>query len=885
VSRLLAWLVRLFPAAFRTQFGDDVVEQIRRDYARARSRGVIAALAFALTTAADLFGSAAAERWSAAREQRARSRNAGGGAGWGNPWARDFRQAARAISRSPGFAVTTVLTLALGVGATTAMFSVVYGVLLKPLPFHESDRLVTVLHRGSLENFPILNQGPATYFVALDHHRVFEGIGAWEANRVSITGRGQPENVDVLTVTHATLPLLRVQPVLGRLFVEADDVAGAPLRTILTYGYWQRRFGGASDAIGQTIRVDGTPAEVIGVLPPSFRFLDEEPALLLPLHVDRADAFHIEFDFQVLGRLKPGITLSQASEDMARWLTFLPAVYDPLELRPHVLPLVAHATGVVARVLWVLLAAVGLVLLIACANAANLFLVRAEGRQQELAIRAALGASRGRIARVLLSESILLGIVSGAVGLALAQGAIGLLRRMAPIDLPRVDDIAIDVNVLVFTLAVSVMSGLLFGLVGVQRFGTPGAATLKEGGRWASDGVRRHRTRNALVVAQVALSLTLLIVSGLMIRTFIALRQVEPGFTQPAQVQTFRVALPETEVPDEGQFARTLERIAGSLAAVPGVLSVGLSSSITMDGEDNGNPLYIEDALVERPPLRRFKNAGPGYFETMGISLVAGRSFTWTETHERRPVIMISETLAREYWQEPARAVGQRVRGTFDDTPWREIIGVVGDERDDGLAHPPTPIVYWPLVNERYVQRTIAYAVRSNRVGTQAFMRELEEAVWTVDADLPLASVQTLEQIQASSMAQTSFAVVMLAIAGSVALLLGAIGIYGVIAYIASQRTREIGIRIALGARVGDVPRMFVAHGARLTAAGIAIGLAVAAALTRIISALLFGVEPIDPMTYIAVSGAMAGVALYATWLPARRAARVDPMVTLRTDV
>jgi putative ABC transport system permease protein len=798
----------------------------------------------------------------------------------------DLRYAARKSSKQPGFTAAAVLTLALGIGATVAIFSVVYGVLLKPLPFHEPEGLVGVYHRGPGVNLPVMNQGPATFFTYRDNQRAFEGIGAWESNEVSITRRGDPERVEVLAVSDGTLPLLRVQPLLGRLFNAADDAPGSPLRAVLTYGYWQRRFGGADDVVGQSLEIDGAPAEIIGVLPSSFKFLRSDPALLLPMQLNRADATHIEFDFQALARLKPGVTVSQANDDVARMIPLLPRVFEVLKLEPYVRPLADDVIGDVGRVLWVLLAAVGVVLAIACGNVANLFLIRAEGRQQELAMRAALGASRGRLARVLLSESVLLALGGGVLGLALAQAAIGLLRRIAPAELPRVDEIGIDLSVLLFTLAISVLSGVLFGLFAVLKFGTPSVTALKEGGRSASDAPRRHGTRNALVVSQIALALLLLIVSGLMIRTFVAMRQVQPGFTRPEQVQTFRLTIPERVISDPQQAARTHEHIAQRLAQVPGVASVGISSSITMDGEDNTNPLHVEDVPVEEgklPPLRRFKSFAPGFFETMGNRLVAGRSITWSEIYQRRPLVIISETLAREYWQEPSRALGKRVGG-FRRT-WYEIVGVVGDERDDGLNQPATAIVYWPLLNDIYQQETFAYAVRSTRVGTPGFLRELQQAVWSVNPNLPLASVQTLDQIQAHSMAQTSFAMVMLAIAATVALLLGVVGIYAVIAYIATQRTREVGIRIALGAQIGDLRTMFLRQGLWLTAIGIALGLSVAIVLTRVMSALLFGVGPMDPTTYAAVSATLAAVALLATYLPARRASRVDPVVALRAEV
>ena len=800
-----------------------------------------------------------------------------------NIW-QDLRYAARALRARPAFALAACLTLALGIGASSAIFSVVYGVLLKPLPFAEPERLVSILHTipGGGRN-----HGPATYFTYRDNQRVYEDVGVWERNEVTITGRGDPERVEVLTVSDATLPLLRVQPIRGRVFGKEDDLPGRPRRVILTHGYWQRRFGGADSAIGSVLNVDGLPAEVIGVLPASFKFLRSNAALLLPQQLDRPSANSMEFDFQVLARLKPGVTLRQANADIARMIPMLPKPHDALQMQPNVRPLVAEVIGDIEDILWIVFGAVGVVLLIACGNVANLFLIRAEGRQQELAMRAALGANRGRIGWVLIAESGLLALAAGALGVALAKATIVLLRRMAPAQLPRVDEIGIDPAVLFFALTISIVSAAAFGFIAVLRFGKPNITALKEGGRSASDGRGRHRTRNALVVAQVALALTLMIVSGLMIRTFVEMRQVQPGFTRPEDVQTFRIAIPEGLISDPLRVARTHETVAERLTRVPGVMSVGISSSITMDGEDNGNPLEAEGA----PPipagtlaqLYRYKSFAPGYFETMGIRLTAGRSITWTEMYEQRPVIVISETLAREFWGQPGRAVGKRVRPT-DKHPWREVIGVASDERDDGLNHPATPIVYWPMVNGVYERQSFAYAVRSERAGTAAFQRELKEAVWSVNPNLPLSDVQTLVEIEARSMAQTSFTMVILGIAASVALLLGVVGIYGVIAYVAAQRTREIGIRIALGAQIGEVRRMFLRRGLLLTAAGIALGIAAALAVTRVLSALLFGVGATDPLTYVAVSGVLAVVALGAMYLPARRASRVDPIIALRAD-
>ena len=797
----------------------------------------------------------------------------------------DLRYAARTFWKQPGFAAAAVLTLALGIGATTAIFSVVYGVLLKPLPFEEPDRLVTV--RQFAPHGAGTNHGRTTFLTYRENQQAFEAIGAWDPAEVSITQSGERERVEALLVSAATLPLLRVQPAIGQFFSAEDEAPGSPLRVVLTHGYWQRRFAGARNVVGQRLVVDGIPGEVIGVLPSSFTFLRSRPDVVLPMELDVSAPRGISFGFQALARLKPGITLAQANVDVARLISILPPIFARLELQPNVRPLADDVIGNIGEILWILLAAVGVVLLIACGNVANLFLVRAEGRHQEFALRTALGANRGRIARALLAESVVLGLAGGALGVALAQVAIALLRRIAPVELPRVDDIDIDATVLLFTLGVSLLSGTLFGLFAVVRFGDPSTAALKEGGRSAGDAPGRRRTRNALVVGQVALALTLLIVSGLMIRTFIAMRQVDPGFVRPREVQTFAIAIPSTLISDDDQAARTHERVAERLAQVGGVVSVGLSSSITMDGEDNTNAIHVEDFPVpegQLPRLRRFKSIAPGYFETMGNHLVAGRSITWSEIYERRPVIVISSALAREYWGEPARALGKRIRSN-PGTPWREIVGVVGDERDDGLNQPPTAIAYWPMLNETYRWRTMAYAVRSTRVGTSGFLRELEQAVWAVDPNLPLADVLTLEEIQSRSMAQTSFALVMLGIAASVALLIGVVGIYGVIAYAAAQRTREIGVRMALGAQTRHVRTMFLRHGLALTATGIALGIGVAVVLTRVMASFLFGVGPVDPITYAVVSVVLAAVALLATYLPARRASQVDPVIALRAEV
>ena len=802
------------------------------------------------------------------------------------------------------FTIVAVLTLALGIAANAAIFTVVRGVLLKPLPFDEPESLVGVWLTGPGLNLDELTLSPATYFVIREEGRVLEDVGLWRNGAVSVTGNGEPERVETLNVTDGTLPLLRVRPALGRFFTADDDSPTTPERVILSHAYWQRTFGGDPSAIGKSLMVENRPREIIGVLPAGFRFLDRNPQLVLPFRFNRSELHVANFSYRGVGRLKPGITLDQANADVARLIPVLPdrfplpggltrKMFDDVRIAPNVRPFTVDAVGDIGRVLWVLLGTVGFVLLIACANVANLFLVRAEARQQELAIHAALGAGARRIAWELLSESLTLGVLGGVAGLALAAAGIQLLVANAPDGLPRVQEIGIDWLVLLFTVGISLVAGLLFGAIPVLKFARPNlAGALKEGGRLSSAGRDRHRARNALVVAEIGLAVVLLIASGLMIRSFVALSRVEPGFTRPEEVLTLRVAIPQTLIANDEQAIRTHEAIVRQIERIPGVVSVGVSSSITMDGNDSNDPIFVEDFPMPAekiPPLRRFKWTSENYFKTMGNPLVAGREITWADAFAKVPVVMVSENFAREYWKEPGGAIGRRIR-QMPDSPWRTIVGVVGNERDNGVTRPAVSIVYWPLWIDRYnnnqafAQRNLGYAIRSERTGSPTLLKEIQQAVWSVNANLPIANVRTLDELRAGSMAQTSFALVMLGIAGAVALLLGVVGIYGVIAYVATQRTKEIGIRMALGAATRDVSGLFVRHGAVLAGMGIVCGLVAAALLTRAMATLLFGVSTFDPLTYAAVSVALASTALIASYLPARRAARIDPAEALRWD-
>ena len=821
-----------------------------------------------------------------------------------NPSLSPLKQVFRRLVKSPVFTGLTLLTLAIGIGANTAIFSVVNGVLLKPLAFPDAANLVSVRLSALGVGLKDIPQSPATYFTIREEARAFEDIGIWAPRSVNITGIGDPERVPVVVMTDGVLPTLGVRPVLGHWFTREEDAPRAPQKALLSWGYWQRRFGGEASVIGRNIVVDARPCEIVGVMPRDFRFLDTDAAMFVPLQLDRATAFVGNFSWDAVARLKPGISLASANTDVARVLPltlskFPPApgmsarVFADSRMAPRVIPLKDDVVGDTGKVLWVLMGSVGLVLFIASANVANLLLVRAEGRQHELAIRAALGAGRRRIAADLLTESVTLALLGGTLGALLADSAVRALVAYGPANLPRLHDLTIDFPVLLFAFAVSLVCGLLFGLVPVWKYAGPRlAGSLRDGGRGASEGRERHRARSVLVAAQVALALVLLVGSGLMIRTFVAMRHVSPGFTRPEEILTLRISIPEAQVSSALDAIRMEAEIKRRIEALPQVASAALTNSVTMDGNIDNDPIFVEGRVYgegELPTLRRYKSVSPDYLKTMGNPILAGRDLTWTDIFEARKVVLVSDNLARELWGSPAAALGKRVRENPKGV-WREIVGVTGNDRDDGVDQPAPKVVYWPLyrtnfwslpeVGERYV----AFAIRSPRTGTPSFLREVSEVIWSVNPDLPISNPRSMRTIYDRSMARTSFTLTIVGIAGSMALLLGLIGIYGVLSYSVSQRTREIGIRIALGAPETNVRRMFLGYGFRLALVGTICGLAAAAALTRLMKALLFEVSPLDPVTYFGVPLILIAAALLAAYVPARRATNVSPVEALRIE-
>ena len=817
----------------------------------------------------------------------------------------DLKLVLRRLLRSPMFAFITLLTLAISIGANTAVFTVLESVLLKPLPYPHPEQLVAVWLSAPGLNLPKFTLSPSTYFILHEQAKSFQSLGLYDGDSVSITGVSEPEQVRALDVTEDTLTALGIPPMLGRTFNHADDTDGSPATVILTYGYWQRKFGADPNVVGRTMIADGKSRQIIGVMPARFHFLDmDDPPLLLPFQFNRTNAHLGNYSFQGVARLKPGVTIEQADSEVAHLLPVVLRSFPPPEgfslelfekanISPLLFPFKDNEVGDVGKLLWVLMGSIGLVLLIACANVANLLLVRFEGRQHELAIRAALGAGRRRIAGELLLESFVLGVAGSAIGLALAWAALRALVAAAPDGLPRVHEIGIDPSVLLFTLAVSLLASLLFGAIPVFKYaGSRLGAGLREAGRSASQTRERHRARNVLVVVQVSLAIVLMISSGLMIRTFRALTHVNPGIGAPESLQTFQLTIPRAEIPDNEKAVHTEEALMRSVAALPGVQSVSAATHLPLDGTGSFDPVFAQDHTYkdgEMPPLRRFQYVAPGYFSNIGTPLLLGRDFTWEDNYNKIPVAIVSENTAREYWQSPENALGKRIRvGSNDD--WREIVGVAANVYFDGVNQPAPTVVYWPMMAANFesdklqVQRTLDYTLRTTRAGSENFMNEVRRAIWSVDANLPLADVHTEDYYYRKSLARTSFTLVMLAVAGAMALLLGIVGLYGVIAYSVSQRTREIGIRMALGAQQTNLVHLFVRQALVLAAVGVVFGLTASVAVMRFMSTLLFDVKPVDPLTYVVVTVSLVATAAIASWLPSRRAAAVDPVIALRCE-
>src|SRR5688572_1818779 len=839
--------------------------------------------------------------------------------GWFDSVGRDFRHALRSLPRRPAFTLTAVLTLALGIGATTTIFSVVYSVLIKPLPYPNAAELVRIRHPApglnSADTFASTNM----YLTYRQENRTFAAVGIWGEDSATLTERDEAERVRAVRVSDGILQALAIQPLHGRWFTaqEHEAAADGPAPVIVSHAFWQRRFGGDDAALGRALAMDsggggGTlalppSAQVVGVMPPGFQFPDAalQPDIIIPMRLNPERQAHGIYSWQMLARLEPGVTLTEAQADLDRmrtiwvdaWPLFPGMTREQLlnfRIAPTLRPLLDDVVGGVSSMLWVLMGAIGGVLLIACANIANLMLVRAEARRPELAMRSALGAVPARLAREMLIESLVLGAAGSLVGLALAYAGLEALIAIGPSGLPRLQEIAIHPPVLAFTVAVSLACALAFGSITALKHALQREMGLTAAARGASASRERIATRNTLVVVQVALAVVLVVSAALMIRTFQALRDVDPGFSDPATIQTARIWVPRSVSTDPEQIMRIQRDMLDRIAALPGVAAAGFTSHLPMDGQGNNGPVIVEGQQVapgEIAPQRRWIRVSPGYFATMGTRMLAGRDVAWSDVETGGRVAVVSESFARELAAEPAGALGKRILiGPFPQDDWREVIGVVQDVQIDGLNAAAPSSVYWPALAANTLGvpvagvTSVAFAIRSERAGVGSLLEEIRQAVRSVSASVPVGQERTMRDRYAASLARTSFTLVLLGIAGAMALALAVIGIYGVLAYVVSQRTREIGIRSALGARPGQVEQMFLRQGLALTGVGLAVGVVAAVALGRWMSSLLYGVGPFDALTYVAALAVTMTAAALASYLPARRAAAIDPIETLRAE-
>jgi predicted permease len=814
------------------------------------------------------------------------SGDAWGWRGIGN-FAQDLRYGARALLRTPGFTFLAILTLALGIGANTAIFSVVNAVLLNPLAYHDPDRLVTLLHYG---NAPV---APANYIDWRDQSQSFETMAAAEYWSPNLTGVDSPEHIPGLRVTQNMFPMLGIAPLIGRTFLPGEDQTGSEHEIVLSYRLWQRRFNGDPQILGKPILLNGQGFTIVGVMPADFKFAPfwaTHAELWVPMALgDRIDSRGGN-SLRVFARLKPGVTLASARAEVAAITGRLEQQYPGTNRGVWVTPLKENVVGKVETPLLIVLCGVGFVLLIACANVAHMLLARTSDRQREIAVRTALGAGRGRVMAQFLTENLLLAGLGAAAGLLLALWGVKALVALSPADIPRVDTVTLDVRAILFLLATAVLTAALFGLAPAMQ-ATAGnlSAALKEGGRGGSDSVERNRLRSFLVASEFALAFVLLIGAGLMIRSFFALQAVNPGF-DPHQVLSMVVSVAGSqeapEGPRESFYRRLLERVRN----VPGVESAGAINHLPLAGDLWYYNFAIEGRPKPRPgesPGAVYRVAMPGYFETMRLPILSGRGITATDDSSAPGVVVINQAAANQYWPG-ANPIGQRV--SIEDGVWVTIVGVCANARQEDWAAEPDPETYLAgLQTHKFLGAAdshIAYLTLVMRTrGNPADMTAaVKQTVWSLDRNLPISEVLTMDQAVADKTAEPRFLTLLLAIFAAVALLLAAVGIYGVMSYAIARRTHEIGIRISLGATRADVLRMVLRQGMVQALAGSLAGVGGALLLVRLMSKMLYGVRPDDPLTFGTVSVVLGAAALLAICVPARRATRIEPMVALRQE-
>jgi putative ABC transport system permease protein len=801
---------------------------------------------------------------------------------------RDLKCSARSLLQRPALTIIAIVTLAIGIGANSAIFSVVNALLIKPLPFPDLDRIVAIWEKQPSQGLEHNEASVANYLDWRAQNNSFEQIGLYRWWSANLTGIESPERVQGFLVSANFFDVVGLKPMIGRGFAADEDQPGKDAVAILTYGLWQRRFGGDPNITKKTIALNGVARTVIGVLPPDFNF-PSGVEVLAPLTITSELAHNRgNHAYLAVGRLKNRVSLPSAQADLdtiarrleqqypesntGRGLVMFPLVEDTVRL---------YKTAVLA-----LMAAVGFVLLIVCANVANLMLARAAGRQKEMALRAALGASRWRLVRQLLTESVILALVGGALGVLIAVWGVDLLRSFNPGDAakfaPGWDQLRVSLPVLGFNLGLSLFSGLLFGLAPAWQISRSDLNSgLKEGGRQTASG--SHRLRGLLVISEVALSLMLLVSAGLMMKTFVLLTKTNPGFN-PTNVMTMSLTLPVAKYKEEPQRAAFFEELVRRVEALPGVESAAAINHLPLGGSNSSSSFLVE-GVAEPPPGQefsgRYRVCTPDYFRTMGIPVIKGRAFNEQDKAGAPPVIIVNETLARKFWPN-ADAVGKRMRftGPSKENPWLQVVGVVQDVRHE-LNIPITPDYYLPHAQDVWSSMVL---VARTKVEPLALAADIRQQVWAIDKDQPVFEARTMAEVRSLSVSLYSFSSVSLGIFAAVALLLAAIGIYGVMSYAVTQRTQEIGIRMALGARAADVLKLVVRNGMSLALIGVIAGLGGAYSLTRLLASLLFGVTPTDVPTFAIVTLGLLLVALLACYIPARRATKVDPLVALRCE-
>lgn len=817
----------------------------------------------------------------------------------------DLRYAARTLRKNPGFTAVIVLTLALGIGASTAVFSIVNSVLLKPLPYPASERIVfpwRLAPRGMQLGYNEIPWGRSEFLLLSKESKAFQFLGAFKSDSFNLTGAGEPVRLNGVRASAGFFPALGVEPILGRPFTTEEDTTGQEHVVILSYSLWQEQLGGDPQIIGRSVELNASTYTVVGVMPASFSFphaeempggftFERDVRLWVPLALSVGPPIPSESsELAIVARLASEISISQAQAEMNLMTKRIESFYG---VKPaigwfdsRVTPLTAQITGDTRRPLLLIFSAVVIVLLIACSNIASLMLARTLARNREFTLRAALGAGRFRVARQLLTESLLPSMIGGVVGIVLAEAAIHFVKIFGPANLPRLQEVSIDFRVLAFATACSILTGVLFGLapaIGMSQINL--AESLNQGGQRLSDTGASSKIRKALLVCEIALAFVLVIVAGLLAQSFYRLLSVDAGF-HAEHVLTFELSLPELKYPDQQHIAVLYQRATRALQSQPGIESAAIVETLPIGGATESTGIRIPDWTPPNSGVRRYANytiASPGFFATVGAPILRGREFMESDTANSMPVTVINDAMAKKFWpgQDP---IGKQVGPGSPLYPLTTIVGIAADVKHLSLREEPGPEMYVPYTQKVWPSLLTMEVVVRTRLDVASAVTSARNAIQSVDVDLPIANIKPLASLVDDSVAQPKFSMLLLAAFGAFALILACVGIYGVISYSVAQRTREIGVRVALGASRSNIFGMILGQGARLAGLGIAIGIAAALGVTRMMSSFLYDVRPADPATFVAVCVILFTVAALACYLPARRATRVDPLVALRHD-